>query len=594
MRLRLIRLRFRRRLRKGRNQVGDLSSQTEKHFDRHFVKRLGNLTMPVRRFVVAWVLLLVILIGALFVQNLALSGYYQKLRPVPGGIYNEGILGTFTNANPMYATNDVDTSVSRLLFAGLLTYDGHNQLAGDLASGYSVNATGTEYTVHLKPHLTWQDGQPLTSADVVFTYQSIQNPDAQSPLRSSWENITITAPDTHTVVFKLPGTLASFPYNMTNGIVPKHILAGIPAANLRSADFNTVHPVGAGPFAWQAIQVTGNDPSVAQEQIALVPFSGYARGAPKLRELIIHAYVSKAKLIQAFQSGQLTGAAGLSNVPSSAKKVRSLEVHSPLLTAANMVFFKTSSGVLSDVHVRQALVDGTNRQAIIKKLGYPSRIVNEPLLMGQLGYDPALAQAGYSPSAARKQLNKDGWKAGKGGIRVKDGHNLSFTLTAADTPEYRSVTRELYQQWKNIGVQLKVELQDNSDFHNTLTYHNYDAVLYGISIGTDPDVFVYWDSSQADVRSSNRLNLSEYKNVIADSALEAGRSRLEPGLRQIKYKPFLQEWQKDYPALGLYQPRFLYLTDGPVAGLSDHAINSSAGRFNNVQNWEIREAKVTN
>ena len=54
---------------------------------------------------------------------MALSNYYQNLRPVPGGIYNEGILGTFTNANPMYASNDVDTAVSRLIFAGLFTYD---------------------------------------------------------------------------------------------------------------------------------------------------------------------------------------------------------------------------------------------------------------------------------------------------------------------------------------------------------------------------------------------------------------------------------------------------------------------------------------
>ncbi|HSX24012.1 MAG TPA: hypothetical protein VLE74_02825, partial [Candidatus Saccharimonadales bacterium] len=96
-----------------------------------------------------------------------------------------------------------------------------------------------------------------------------------------------------------------------------------------------------------------------------------------------------------------------------------------------------------------------------------------------------------------------------------------------------------------------------------------------------------------DVRSSNRLNLSEYKNSAADSALVAGRSRSEPQLRVVKYRPFLQAWQQDYPALGLYQPRFLYLTNGPVAGLSDHAINSPASRFNNVQNWEIHEAKVT-
>lgn len=592
MRLKLIRLRVRRRVRKGRSQVGGLGGQTEKHLDRHFVKRLDNL-LPVRRFVIAWVLLLVLLIGGLFVQNIWLNNYFQTLRPVPGGVYNEGILGTFTNANPIYASNDVDTAVSKLVFSGLFTYDNHDRLVGDLARGYDVDDSRTTYTVHLKPHLTWQDGRPLTSADVVFTYRTIQNPDTQSPLESSWRNITVSAPNAQTVIFRLPSPLASFPYTMTNGIIPEHLLNKIPPVSLRSADFNTVQPVGSGPFAWQDIQVTGNDPSVAREQIALVPFAGYSRGRPKLQEFIVHAYASRDNLVSAFKAGQLTGAAGLISVPEEINKMRSLEVHSPLLTAANMVFFKTTSGILSDQKVRQALVQGADTKTIIKNLGYTTHAVREPFLMGQLGYDSAYAQAGFDLSAARQLLDGDGWALGKNGIRNKDGKTLSFTLTAADTAEYRSVTRQLHDQWKKLGVQLNVQLQDKSDFHNTLAYHNYDAVLYGISIGPDPDVFVYWDSSQADVRSSNRLNLSEYKSAAADVALQSGRTRQEPGLRTVKYKPFLQAWQQDYPALGLYQPRFLYLTNGSVAGLGEHAINSASGRFNNVQNWQIRTANVT-
>jgi ABC-type transport system substrate-binding protein len=104
---------------------------------------------------------------------------------------------------------------------------------------------------------------------------------------------------------------------------------------------------------------------------------------------------------------------------------------------------------------------------------------------------------------------------------------------------------------------------------------------------------VYWDSSQADVRSGNRLNLSEYRNDTADTALESGRTRLDPTLRIIKYRPFLKVWREDAPAVGLYQPRLLYVTNGAVAGLDDTAITVPADRFANVGNWEIRQAKVT-
>jgi hypothetical protein len=109
----------------------------------------------------------------------------------------------------------------------------------------------------------------------------------------------------------------------------------------------------------------------------------------------------------------------------------------------------------------------------------------------------------------------------------------------------------------------------------------------------DPDVFVYCDSSQTDPRSA-RLNLSDYQSSTADTSLEAGRTRLDPSLRIIKYKPFLQAWQTDAPALGLYQPRFLYVVHEKVYGLTEHTLNSDINRFDNVQNWMVRTAKVTN
>jgi peptide/nickel transport system substrate-binding protein len=594
MRLRLIRLRFRRRIRKGQQQVEDLGSQTEQNIERHLFGRFERL-LPVRRFLIAWLGLVLLLIGALVVQNLSLGGYYQTLQAVPGGIYTEGVRGRFTNANPLYATSDADVTVSRLVFAGLFTYDQQGKLVGDLASSYSADARGTTYTVHLKPHLTWQDGRPLTASDVVFTYQSIQNPDAQSPLQSSWHGISVTAPDARTVVFKLPGELASFPYNLTNGIVPRHLLAGIPPSDLRSADFNTVHPVGAGPFAWQAVAVSSNgDPGKAGEQIALTPFTGYQGGAPKLQKFTVQVFATESQLIHAFAANQLTGAEGLSEVPASLLTNHPVLQHNFSLRAANMVFFKTSSGVLADKQVRQALVRASNVPNIIANLGYSTHAVREPLLTGQLGYDPSLAQAGFNLAAAKQLLDADGWLAGKSGHRSKAGQPLAFTLSAADTPENRTVTRELQQQWQALGVQAHVQLQDTADFQSTLAYHSYDAVLYGISIGADPDVFVYWDSSQADIRSANRLNLSEWKNPVADTSLEAGRTRLDPSLRIIKYKPFLQAWQQDAPALGLYQPRLLYLTNGPVHGLTTSSLNTPPDRLANVQNWEIREARVTN
>jgi peptide/nickel transport system substrate-binding protein len=592
MQLRRLRMRFRRRLRSARKQTQELGKSLEHGTDQYLFKRFERL-YSVRRFVIGWVGLFVLLISVVVGQNIVLSQHYQETAFVAGGIYNEGVRGRFTNANPMYATSDADVTVSKLLFASLLKIDKNGDLVGDLAESYAVDTRGTTYTVRLKPNLRWHDGRPLTSADVAFTYRAIQSPDAQSPLLSGWQGITVTATDPQTVTFKLPNALASFPTSLTNGIVPEHILGDIDMAGLRSAEFNTVKPVGAGPFQWQTIDVSGSTPATERQQIALLPFAGYHAGAPKLQKFVVQVFAEQESLLRAFADNSLKAASGVTQVPEGAETDPSVVQHNLPLRAATMVFFKTTSGVLAEKPVRQALVQASDVPELLRQLDYPAREVKSPFLQGQLGYDPSVVQLSYNFAAAQKTLQDAGWVPGKDGIRRKAGAPLTFTITASNTRDNRIVGRQLEQQWKKLGVNAQVQYLSSSEFQNALTYHTYEAIINGISIGTDPDVYVYWDSSQADVRAARRLNLSEYNNPAADAALEAGRTRNDAALRVIKYKPFLQVWQQDAPALGLYQPRALYLTRGIVDGLSDSSVNSSVDRLANVHNWQIRQTRVT-
>jgi len=440
-RTRLIRLRFHRRLRRGQKQVEGLGVQAEKHIERHLFGRFGRLK-PVRRFLISWIGLMLILIAAVVAQNISLSGYYQQLRTVPGGIYNEGVKGRFTTSDPLFAANDADLTASRLVFAGLFTYDQQGHLTGELARDYVADEHVLTYTVHLKPGLTWHDGQPLTSSDVVFTYRLIQNPDVRSPLEPSWRGIDVSAPDKLTVVFKLPGVLAPFAYNMTNGIVPQHLLAGVAPADLRTADFNTVHPVGAGPFAWQALQVKDDgDPSHYQVRIGLEPFAGYALGKPKLSKFTLQVFASDKQMVAAFEHKQLTAMEGLTEVPRGLKGKANVQQHSLPLRAETMVFFKLSEGKLADTQLRQALVQATDSAAIIKALDYPAQRVREPFLAGQVGYDPSQVQADYNLKAAQQLLDSIGWKSDPTGVRRKDNQPLEIRLTAAETVLRRAAAR---------------------------------------------------------------------------------------------------------------------------------------------------------
>src|SRR5690554_6784309 len=97
---RAAKLRLRRKFRMRQRQVTTLGEQTEDQLEKHLFQRLERL-LPVRRFVAAWIGLVVILIGAVISQTFALSDHYQALRPAPGGVYTEGIIGEFSNANPL-------------------------------------------------------------------------------------------------------------------------------------------------------------------------------------------------------------------------------------------------------------------------------------------------------------------------------------------------------------------------------------------------------------------------------------------------------------------------------------------------------------
>src|SRR5690242_6118572 len=117
MSLHLLKLRIRRFWRRRVLAVRGRLQASGEGFERFGLARLGRLK-TVWRFLVVWLGAMTVLGGLTIGQIVGLRPYYQQLLPIPGGRYVEGIAGTFTTANPLYAESDVDTSVSRLVFSG--------------------------------------------------------------------------------------------------------------------------------------------------------------------------------------------------------------------------------------------------------------------------------------------------------------------------------------------------------------------------------------------------------------------------------------------------------------------------------------------
>ncbi len=586
--------RWRRDFHKGRRGALELGQQADQQIEKLLLRRFDRL-LSVRRFVFLWTLLFVVLIFWTFFQARSLSFYYQSLQPVPGGIYTEGIDGTFTNANPLYASSAPDRAASRLVFAGLLKYDNNNNLVGDLAQDWVLGPAQTHYTLHLKKNLTWHDGQKLTADDVVFTFNTIKDIQAQSVLYNAWKDIAVAAPDANTVTFDLPTPLASFVHSLTVGIIPSHLLKNIPAASLRSAPFNAA-PVGAGPFAWKFVEVLGSPTTDRQQRITMAAFDKYAGGRPKLDGFNLITYSNEKLLVSAFKKKQINAMSGLETIPGELAKDKGVQLYATPLTSAVMAFFNNSHGIFSDANIRRALVSGVDRQPLANITGHPTQLVDGPLLRGQLGYDPGLTQRGYNYDLANQLLDQAGWARGDKNLRYnKNGQVLELSLRSQDTQQYSLTTQYLQQQWEKLGVKIDVTYYSGDDLQSQIiSSHEYDILVYGISIGADPDVYAYWNSSQASTTSQGHSNLSEYESTVADEALEAGRSRIDEALRVVKYKAFLTAWTTDAPALALYQPNFIYITRGPVFGYARKTDNTAADRFFNVENWMVRQKRQTN
>lgn len=579
-------------IRARKKNINELGTTTEDKIEKHFFRRLANLA-KVKRFLAGWLVLMALIVLVGFLQFGYLRDKYQTTQFVPGGTFNEGLVGTFTNANPIYSSSSADSSVSKLVFAGLFAYDANQKLTPDLAEKYEIDTSEKVYTVTLKENLRWQDGQPLTADDVVFTFNTIQNPEAKSYLLSSWEGIKVEAKDNRTVVFTLPGNLSSFPNSLTTGIIPKHLLEKVDPAQLRSSDFNSVKPVGSGPFKYDKVEVSKDEETgQRREQIGLSANENYHREQAGIKRFIIHTYNSQQELAKAYDNKKIDAMAGFSGNKQKYENDQRSRMYSVPLSGQTMVFFKTSQSVLVDPAVRKALILGADRQKIIASSGEALKSSDAPLLKSQLGYDKTYAQKTNDVDTAKKVLDDAGWKEeSAGSIRKKDGVELSVKLYALNNDEYKAVAEELKKQWRNIGANLDVELQSDEDLKGTVSSHNYDALLTTISIGADPDIFAFWHSSQIDARSKSRLNFSEYKSQVADSALEAGRSRSDPAVRAQKYKTFLEIWNQDSPALALYQPNYTFIVRPPFDGFNNERLPSPIDRYSDVNKWMVRQER---
>jgi peptide/nickel transport system substrate-binding protein len=527
--------------------------------------------------------------------------------PVRGGTAIVAIWQEPSTLAPLYNNQTVSTVVDYGVVEGLATTTNEGkyvpQLAKsvpDVANG-GVTVTGDKMDVkwELLPNLKWSDGQPVTSADIKYTWQ-IWMKDPKTNSRTGYSEIeSIDTPNDLTAIIHFKSVYAPYPLVFSDGIMPKHLLENEP--DISKTDYNR-KPMGTGPF--KITDFKAGD-SITLERN---PNYRFAPDKPYLDKVIFRSVPSVQTAMAQLKAGEVNAVWNLTaDQAVDLEKVSGLVMQTvpgptveriELNTAENKEFTDPNSKnpVLGDIAVRKALLYATPKQQIIDKLFFGKLTQGtSPVSQGWAAYKEP--QEGYDPKKANDTLEAAGWKKGADGIRSKDGvrASISYTTTTGDATREK-VQQVLVDEWKAIGIEVKIQNQPSSVLlsgsctsKDPRKLGTFDLVQYASSPGIDPHttVFTRYHSKNIPTQANcSGQNYTRVKNADMDKAIEDAGATLDLEKRKASYAKALKILNEQYVIIWLYDRADI---DGRQDALRGWQPNTWQRFTWNIQDWFLKK-----
>ncbi|MBI4094197.1 MAG: peptide ABC transporter substrate-binding protein [Candidatus Liptonbacteria bacterium] len=518
---------------------------------------------------------------ALFLGIGFLFGSVTEVVPISGGEHTEGIVGQPAFVNPVLAASEADKGLVRFFF---------NNLA-DLAETVQSSKEGRVWTVRLKENILWHDGKKLTSDDVIFTVEKIQDPDSRSPLFLAWQGVLAQRMSEQEIQFNLGVPYAFFEANLQNlYILPEHIFADVPVANWRISEFN-LKPVGSGPYRFLSYDVQPNGFVTAYH---LVAHTEYVHGAPLIPTLTIRFFSAKDALIDAFNAGRVDGVGGLVEQDLGAVQ-RPFEIVRFPVPSYYAVFLNQNQHLaLKELAVRNALDAALNKMELVERVfGGNALPAFGPIPAHAPYFEMTFLHTSSSP-AAEELLERAGWHKGPDGIRAKQMRDatiaLEFTLTVPEVPFLTATAEYLKAAWEAAGARVTLETRPLANLTETaIKNRDYQMLLFGNILNSSLDLFSFWHSSE---RFYPGMNLALYNNTKADGLIESIRNAGDEETRTEQFKEIQRLIHDEYPAIFLYTPDHLYIARKGLKGVVPRMLGEAADRFLGVAAWHLKTARV--
>ena len=509
------------------------------------------------RMFAAAILIGAVVVGACAPAAPAASQSPTSNQPKKGGTLILARAGEVTNLDPHKVPAFTSARVFELVYSYLMRLDDALGVQPDLAeSAPTVSSDGKTVTVKIRSGVKFHNGDPLTSADVKYTFDRIIDTKTAAVARSFFTDVDIiTAPDATTVVFNLKNPnapLIAFMAHPNTGIVSKKI--GEANADLSKKET----AIGSGPFKL-AEWVPDNFMRFEANK------DYYVSGQPYLDGIRINVVPDESGLTAALR----TKAADMAII-TNANVARTLRAESGVTLSAkpslsyNLLFVNTRRKPLDNLKVRQAIAYAIDRKAIIDAVAFGEGEVTGPIA-------PALANYAL-PTSQYPLYTRDVAKA-KQLLQEANVGPVSFTmLTQTTEPAYaKDVAQLVQQQLAEIGVTMKIETLEFTQWVDRWLKADFDMAPGLNGGGPDPDFYVY----RYFTNDGNLNFVTSYQNPVSSDAIKTARATTDVAKRKELYTTAQKELVNGVPFIWLFVGRdynatlpttkgFVHLPNGSV------------------------------
>lgn len=518
--------------------------------------------------------------------------------PLPrGGILTISLAADLPDLRPWQPRSRGEEQIINVLYSGLIRLDNKLRPVPDLAERWDTTPDGHTITFTLRSGLTWHDGAPLDSGDVLFTLEQLRTlPITSTALLADLRTIeAVTTPTSNTIVLQLNGRYAPLLAALAVPILPRHLLAGHAISEINFWDM----PVGSGPF-----MLNDRQPGKA---IILSRFAGFCRGAPLLDQVAFVVVASPEVALKALGDGQLLLAELPWSLQSSAAAVPSLQIGGYPENGYYFLGFNLREGhPFADLSVRQALAKAVDIPRLVevatKGQGIPISSSALPGSWADITPSPVPAA---DPDGARVLLDAAGWVLpDHATIRQREAITLTATLFVRGDDERRVVAaRRIAAAAASVGIQITIEPADFATviLSKYATPYSFDLLLASWSNGMgdptfadssyyDPDDFALFHSSQlnqgqADSRATR--NFVGFSDSAFDTQAQAARQLYNQDERIAAISQTQTRVAQTLPYLFLWDDRLPVALSASVTTLDGPVDLSSPRYLWNIERWHL-------